>query len=219
MRTIAVISQKGGAGKTTIAVHLAVAAAAASIRAAVIDLDPQTSARRWGDKRGRDPEVISDHAERLPQLLAAAERNGADLVVVDTAPNADRASLTAARAADLVLIPCRPAAFDLDAIEATRELTEIARKMPFIVLSAAPVRSSLIEEARRGLEAKGASVVPIVLHNRVAFSHAVIDGRTATEYEPAGKAAAEANALMLWACRHVGLQPHPHAVTTALAAE
>lgn len=207
MRTISVISQKGGAGKTTIAVHLAVAAAAAGLRTAIVDLDPQTSARRWGDKRGREPDVVSDHAERLPQLLATAGANGADLVVVDTAPNADRASLTAARAADLILIPCRPAAFDLDAIAATRELAEIARKVPYIVLSAAPVRSSLVAEARAGLTAEGAQVAPVVLHNRVAFSHAVIDGRTATEYEPHGKAAAEAWDLMVWACRHVGLQP------------
>lgn len=219
MQTIAVISQKGGAGKTTIAVHVAVAAAAAGIRTAIIDLDPQTSARRWGEKRGRDPEVISDHAERLPQLLAAAEGNGAELVVVDTAPNADRASLAAARAAALILLPCRPAAFDLDAIEATRELAAIARKIPYIVLSAAPVRSGLIEEARRGLEAKGAAVAPIVMHNRVAYSHAVIGGRTATEYEPGGKAAREAEALMMWACRHVGLQPRRPAGMTAMAAE
>lgn len=219
MRVISVISQKGGAGKTTLAIHLAVCAAAAGIRTAIVDLDPQTSARRWGDKRGREPEVISDHAERLPQLLSAAERNGADLVVVDTAPNADRASLTAARSADLILIPCRPAAFDLDAIEATRELAEIARKAPYVVLSAAPVRSSLVDEARRGLESKGTAVCPIVLHNRVAFSHSVIDGRTATEFEPSGKAAGEAWDLMVWACRHVGLQPAPQAGMTALAAE
>ena len=219
MRTISVISQKGGAGKTTIAVHLAVAASAAGLRVAVVDLDPQTSARRWGDKRGREPEVIGDHAERLPQLLAAAEANGADLVVVDTAPNADRASLTAARAADLILIPCRPAAFDLDAIAATRELADIARKVPYIVLSAAPPRSGLVAEARNGLTAEGAQVAPVVMHSRVAFSHAVIDGRTATEYEPRGKAAAEAWDLMLWACRHVGLQPSGQAGTTARAAE
>lgn len=122
MRTIAVMSQKGGAGKTTVSVHLAVAAQQDGYRAAVIDLDPQATARKWGDKRVTEPEVIGDHAERLPHLIDLARANGADLLIIDTAPNADRASLTAARAADMILIPCRPAAFDLEAIEATTDL-------------------------------------------------------------------------------------------------
>ncbi len=102
-RTIAIISQKGGVGKTTIAVHLATAGALAGYRTALVDLDPQASARRMGRQaRGAEPEVIGDHAERLPNLIEAAQANGADLLVIDTAPNADRASLAAARAADLI---------------------------------------------------------------------------------------------------------------------
>ena len=76
MRTIAVISQKGGAGKTTLSVHLAVAAYQQGYRVAVIDLDPQATARKWGDKRSSEPEVVGDHAERLPQLIAAARALG-----------------------------------------------------------------------------------------------------------------------------------------------
>ena len=122
MWTVSIVSQKGGAGKTTLAVHLATAAQQAGLTVAVIDLDPQATARRWGEKRGRAPEVVSDHAIRLPALLQAARTNGADLVFVDTAPNADQAALGAARAADLILIPCRPSAFDLEAVEATLTL-------------------------------------------------------------------------------------------------
>src|SRR6478672_6659434 len=124
MWTVSIVSQKGGAGKTTLAVHLATAAQQAGLTVAVIDLDPQATARRWGEKRGRPPEVVSDHAIRLPALLEAARTNGADLVFVDTAPNADQAALGAARAADLILIPCRPSAFDLEAVEATLTLAE-----------------------------------------------------------------------------------------------
>jgi chromosome partitioning protein len=206
MQTIAVISQKGGAGKTTTAVHLAVAAQQEGYRVAVIDLDPQATARKWGDKRqDPEPEVIGDHAERLPQLVEAARANGADLLIIDTAPNADRASLAAARAADVILIPCRPAAFDLEAIEATRDLAAIAKKPAYVVLNSAPIRSAITEEARQGLEAQGAKVCPHVLFVRVAYAHSVIDGRTALEFEPDGKAAEEVRALFKWASGHVGL--------------
>ena len=206
VRTIAIISQKGGVGKSTVAVHLAVAGTLAGYRTALVDLDPQATARKWGDKReAPEPEVIGDHAERLPQLVEAARANGADLLVIDTAPNADRASLAAARAADLILIPCRPAAFDLEAIEATRDLATIAKKPAWIVLSSAPTRSAIVEEARRGLEADGSRVAPQVIHQRVAYSYAVIDGRSASEYEPDGKAAEEVAALFAWACEQVGL--------------
>lgn len=199
MRTIAVISQKGGAGKTTLATHLAVAAVLDGYRVAVVDLDPQATARKWGDRRqAEEPEVVGDHAERLPQLVEAAKGNGADLLVIDTAPNADRASLAAARAADFILIPCRPASFDLDAIEATRDLADIAKRPAAVVLSSAPIRSAIVDEAAQGLRDQGATVAPVVLHQRVAYSHAVIDGRTASEYEPEGKAAEEVAALFAW---------------------
>lgn len=212
MKTIAVISQKGGSGKSTISVHLAVAAQQHGLRVAVVDLDPQATARKWGDNREVDePEVIGDHAERLPQLVDAARTNGADLLVIDTAPNADRASLTAARAADLVLIPCRPSSFDLDAIEATCDLADIAKKPAWVVLNAAPIRSAIVDEARKGLEAQGRKVAPQTVHVRVAFSHGVIDGRTAQELEPDGKAAEEIEALFSWACGQVGLPAKPHA--------
>ena len=206
VRTIAIISQKGGVGKSTVAVHLAVAGTLAGYRTALVDLDPQATARKWGDKReAPEPEDICDNAERLPQLVESARANGADLLVIDTAPNADRASLAAARAADLILIPCRPAAFDLEAIEATRDLATIARKPAWVVLSSAPTRSAIVEEARRGLEADGSRVAPQVIHQRVAYSYAVIDGRSASEYEPDGKAAEEVAALFAWACKQVGL--------------
>ena len=120
MKVIAIISQKGGAGKTTLAVHLATAAAAAGHTAAIIDLDPQATAASWGDRRiASAPEVISGQAARLPALMKVAGDNGADFLILDTAPNADQTASLAARAADVVLIPCRAAAFDLEAIETT----------------------------------------------------------------------------------------------------
>jgi chromosome partitioning protein len=114
-----------GTGNTTLAVHLAAAATLAGFHAAVIDLDPQGSAASWRDDRASapggspPPKVVSGQASRLPVLLDGAAKQGFDLVLIDTGPNADTAARRAAEASDLVIIPCRPATFDLKAIKTT----------------------------------------------------------------------------------------------------
>jgi chromosome partitioning protein len=132
VKTIAIIGQKGGAGKTTVAIQLAVAAERRGMKTALFDLDPQASASSWSDKRNSpSPAVVSAQAARLPSLLKQAESQSADLVIIDSAPNADAASLAAALAADLILVPCRPAAFDLNAIGTTLNLASVAGKAAF----------------------------------------------------------------------------------------
>ena len=211
MKIIAIISQKGGAGKTTLAVHLATAAAAAGHVAAIIDLDPQATAASWGDRRtAGPPEVISGQATRLPALISAARENGATFLVLDTAPNADQTASLAARAADLVLIPCRAATFDLDAITTTLMLTKAAGKPAYVILNAVPPRSNIGKEAAAGLTVQGVQVVPHQLTHRAAFTHGVIDGRTAQEFEPLGKAADEVQALYMWLCSVVDMPARGH---------
>ena len=211
MKIVAIISQKGGAGKTTLAVHLATAASNAGHTAAVIDLDPQGTATSWSDRRAEQtPEVISGQAVRIPALVAAARQNGADFLILDTAPNADQTASLAARAADLVLIPCRPATFDLEAIETTLLLTKAAGKPAYVVLNAVPPRSSIGREAAEGLAARETKVAPHQLTHRAAFTHGVIDGRTAQEFEPQGKAAEEVQALYLWLCGRVDMSTRGH---------
>jgi chromosome partitioning protein len=212
MKTLAIISQKGGAGKTTLAVHLAAAAAQAGYRSAVIDLDPQGTAASWGDRRqAQEPEVISGQAVRLPALVKAAQENGADFLILDTAPNADQTASLAARAADVVLIPCRPSAFDLEAIQTTLLLAKTAGKPAYVVLNAVPPRSGGIDrEATASLAEQGAAVAPHQLTQRAAFAHGVIDGRTAQEFEPHGKAAAEIDAIYTWLCGTVDMPPRTH---------
>jgi chromosome partitioning protein len=212
MKIVAIISQKGGAGKTTLAVHLATAAASAGRIAAIIDLDPQATAASWGDRRMADtPEVVSGQATRLPALVRAAGENGADFLILDTAPNADQTASLAARAADLVLIPCRPSSFDLEAIETTLLLAKAAAKPAYIILNAVPPRSQIGREAGVGLAEQGAQVAPHHLTHRAAFAHGVIDGRTAQEFEPQGKAAQEVEQLFKWLCGIVGLPTRRHA--------
>jgi chromosome partitioning protein len=206
MITIAIVSQKGGAGKTTIAVNLSVHAEASGYTTALIDLDPQASAAKWSDKRiAATPEVISAHAARLDSYLGSARDAGAALAIIDTAPNSDSAALAAAQAADLILIPCRPASFDLEAIASTVQLARLAGKPAAVVFNAAPIRGSLTDEARQAVAAYRVPIVPTVLHQRAAYSNAVIDGRSAGEYEPVGKAAAEIVALFEWIRRQVKL--------------
>ena len=110
MKTVAILSQKGGTGKTTLAVHLAVAAERRDVPVAVLDLDPQASAADWKDSRPGDaPSVTSIQASRLRKALDVAGSAGAALVIIDSAPHSADAAIAAAEAADLILIPCRRA--------------------------------------------------------------------------------------------------------------
>lgn len=207
MKTIAIISQKGGAGKTTVSIHLAVAAEERGLKTAIFDLDPQASAATWADKRTKEaPAVVSAQASRLPGLLEQAAAQQADLVIIDSAPNADAASLAAARAADIILIPCRPAAFDLNAIGTTLALASVAGKPAFVLLNAVPPQGRVGEEARQALIGGGVAVAEPVLHQLVAFSHAVNDGRSAQELDAKCKAAAEISALFDWIMQQANIQ-------------
>ena len=206
MKTLAILSQKGGVGKTTIATNLAVIGEQSGIATVLFDLDPQASATRWKDARGdAPPDVVAAQASRLPGMLAEAGRQGCGLAIIDTAPNADSAALVAAKAADVILVPCRPSAFDLGAIEATLSLAELAQKPRFVVLNACPPRSTITRDAAEGLAGAGFSLCPVRLHQRLAYVNPLAGGRCVTEWEPAGKAAAELAELWHWMCPQLGV--------------
>ena len=200
MKTVAIVSQKGGSGKTTLAVHLAVCAQRHYKTVAVIDLDPQASALEWYSRREAEtPEVTTSTPEQLPVLLAQARENGADFAILDTAPHSDRAATTAAQLADLVVIPCRPSAFDIAAIGTTLNLMKLtnALQKTVILLNAAPPRGALTDTAEKGLS-EIVPVIPVRMHNRAAYSHAINSGHSVEEYDPQGKAAEEIRALYNW---------------------
>jgi chromosome partitioning protein len=196
MKTLAIIAQKGGSGKTTLAVHMAVCATRRDINTALIDIDPQASAYKWNESRPDERKLDATKADagQIPAFLKQAKAGGIDLVIIDTAPHSDQAAAIAAQLADFVLIPCRPARFDLDAIASTVQIAKVAKTRAAVVINAAP-RGKLAEEARAALEQQGITVIEPVLHHRAAYSHAVIDGRSVHEYEPDGKAAAEIDEL------------------------
>lgn len=208
MQTIAIVSQKGGAGKTTLAVNLATEAARSHVTL-IVDTDPQATASRWGQWRGgRDPEVVDCGAPSLlAGKLAKAAELGADLAVIDTPPHADAMARQAARLADLVLIPCRPRAFDLAAIEMTAELVRSSRKPAFVVFNAGPPRAPhMYREATDLIGGEfGLEIAPVVLPERAAFHHSAAAGRTAPEHDVEGKAAGEIRALWRWASEQLGV--------------
>lgn len=206
MQTLAVVSQKGGAGKTTLSFHLAVEAERQGLPCVLLDTDPQASARRWADRRnGNVPEVVAAPSSRLPQLIEAAAKGGAALIVIDTPPHADQSALHAMRAADLVLVPVRPSALDLDSVLATLDLAEIARCPVLGVINQAPHNGLTADEARSVLAKRGAPVARQIIRQRVALYHGIAAGMTAQEYEPDGKAAGEVAALFQEIAARLGI--------------
>ena len=193
MKTIALIAQKGGTGKTTLALSMAVAAEQAGDTAVIIDLDPQATACKWSDRRKADrPLVVDAQAPRLAKALKAAEERGVDLVIVDTPARSETAALEAARRADLVIIPCRPQIYDLETVPTSRELIAFAGNPPaLVVLNAVPPRGSRAEQTRKALTDFGMPVCSPTLGHRAAYGDAAMQGLAALEYQPSGKAAVE----------------------------
>ena len=197
MKTIALIAQKGGAGKTTVAVNLAVAAGP---KTALFDLDPQESAVIWADRRQDEtPHVEFLTERRLPDGLKAASTQGFILSIIDTPPAAGPQALTAAEAANLVLVPCRPSLVDLDAIRRTAQLIKSAGITAYVIFNAAPPgATTLLNDARAIVEGAGMSVAPVILRERSAYRAAWPMGKGVTETEPKGKAAGEIAYLKNW---------------------
>lgn len=220
MHTIAVISQKGGAGKTTMSLHLAVAAEAAGFSTVLLDMDPQGTAEAWSEwRKEAPPVVIPAKTASLARTLEKVEGHGADLVVIDTPPLAEAEARSAAKIADLVLVPCRPNAFDIHSIKTTADLTRFAGKPAFVVFNAGPVAAArLYAETTEIVTELGLNVAPVRLSERATFRHATGSGQAAQEAEPKGKAAAEISALWTWACQQAGMKARNRANTTAGAA-
>ncbi|MGW8281599.1 ParA family partition ATPase (plasmid) [Sphingomonas aurantiaca] len=207
MPTIAIISQKGGAGKTTLALHLAAAAHDEGRVALVIDTDPQATASQWAAwRQDAPPEVIDSPPPRLSAKIEQARGQGADFIVIDTPPHADSAARAAVEVADLVLIPCRPSAFDLAAIQTTAKLVQLLRKPAFVVFTAgSPNAPRMYQEAGELVEGFGTPACPIQIADRAAFRHASAEGRTVMEFEPNGKAADDIRHIYKWTCLQLGI--------------
>ena len=199
MKTIAIISEKGGVGKTTLSINLGVAAALKNKVVAIIDLDPQASSSEWGDLRSAEtPAIIATPAARLNNVIDTAQEEGFDLLILDTAPRAEAAVLNAAKAADLILIPCCPSLFDIKALKNTIDLIKLAKKTATFVLSCVPTSGTVGEESAQAMKDFEFPLCPIKIYSRIAFKRSLVDGLGVLEYEPKGKADDEISQLYKW---------------------
>ena len=208
MKVVSIIAQKGGAGKTTLSIAIACAATAGGLSTVIVDLDPQATAASWGDRRdSKTPPVISAQPPRLSRILGAAADQAVELAVIDSAPRMEQSVVAAAKAADLVLVPCRPAVYDLETVLTTVELIRaVRREVPLLcVLNGVPPRGPRQQQARDLLADVGVPVCPGSLGLRSAIDYAAALGMSAQEYEPTGKAAAEIAAVHSSVCQLVGL--------------
>lgn len=196
MRTVTLLSQKGGSGKTTLSINLAIAAALHDKSVVIIDLDPQQSAARWARLRqGDNPVIVSGHGPNVADLVERAKAGGADLTIIDTAPKSESAALAAAKLADVVVIPCQPSSLDLDAIADSVNIVQLAKKPAFFVLNNCRSSSKLADEAADALSDYGLAIAPVRIGSRVAFVKSLAEGKGVLEHEPGRTAASEITKL------------------------
>jgi chromosome partitioning protein len=197
MRVIALVSQKGGSGKTTVAVNLAVAAHEAGKTALVVDLDLQASATEWHNARSdKSLIVLPTHPAGLSRVIESAREQGADFVFIDTAAKTETDTVAAIEAADVALIPCRPSIVDLRAVQNTIRICRYREITPHVVLTQTETQGTVADEARAMLVQLGVNVLPETLGRRIAFSHSMIEGQGVSEFDPRGKGAQEVRALL-----------------------
>ncbi len=206
-RIVTIAQQKGGAGKTTIAAHLAVAWAQSGLSVAVVDIDPQASLSSWWAMReemgvpaptgARGKGGLSVHritgwrtANEVEKLAKAH-----DVVVIDSPPHAETEAKIAVRSADLVVVPLQPSPMDFWATKATLDLAAGENTAALLVLNRVPPRARLTEAMTGKLKELGAKVAKGRIGNRVALAAALLEGLGVTEYQRTGSAAAEVKAL------------------------
>ena len=199
-KVVAVVSQKGGSGKTTLALHLATIAVQKKMTACVIDTDPQATAAAWGDWRGEFlPTVVTSPPARLGRTIENAAREGMEMVVIDTPPHAEAAMREAVKAADLVLIPTRPRAFDLHALEGIADMVSFTGTPAFVVLNGVPAGATKkVAEARNSVTELGLDTCPVTFGDRADFHRSSSRGEVASEIDAKGKAAGEVSELWKW---------------------
>lgn len=198
MKVIVLASQKGGAGKTTLAAHLAVSAEAAGDGPAVlIDTDPQGSLSAWWNVRQAETPVLAPTTiAELPEKLILLGAAGYRVAVIDTPPAITEAINAVVTMADLVLIPTRPSPHDLRAVGSTVALVQAAGKPFIFAVTQAKANTRLTVQAMAALSEHGV-VAPAIVHDRVDYAGSMIDGRTVQEIDGKGRSAEEM--VGLWA--------------------
>lgn len=210
MRSIAFLTQKGGAGKTTLAASLAEMAASTGEKVIALDLDPQQSLARWGKRResanARNKVIVEplerERLSRLRDILEGLAGAGFTLAIFDTTGADATAVRPVCEVADLSLLPARPTRLDVEATAATFRAVFLAKRKAAFVLNQCPssYRSTRASEAAKQLNCLGVLAEPMV-SARMDFQDALAAGLGVTEYAAGSKAAEEIAMLWNWSRR------------------
>jgi chromosome partitioning protein len=203
MKTLAVMSRKGGAGKTTVAVNLMLAARAMKVKAVLADADPLRSACEV--LRGRNEAtgtLFETSASKLFALKEACARSGADLLIIDTPAAPEQDVAEAARVADLCLAVARPTYLDLAAaVRSVAIITQLGREGMIVLNQCAPARHGIeppaVVKAFEALRFAGLPVTPTALRSRLIYQSAFAQGRSVLEIDQEGAASAEVRELFM----------------------
>lgn len=210
MKILAIVSQKGGTGKSTLVFSLAVAAEQQGVRTSIIDTDSQATTKKWYERREADggPEVNALTATQLEPAMSLLRKQGIQLVIIDT-PGADTPGVTAAiQVADLCLIPARPSVADIEASASTiRAIHRLGKPFSYVLNQCPPGRSIRTMDAFRVLHLTGAvASTPLVM--RADHMDALATGQGVTERDTNSKAAAEIRELLAWTLSKMEGKPH-----------
>ena len=191
MKTIAFAMQKGGVGKSTLSIHLAVEMSKDS-KVAIIDMDPQATVTKWRGRRDREePSVLTCDSQHLAAKLESLKSEGFDYVLLDlpgrTAPVANEGI----RVSDLVLIPARPLDIDIEASGDTVATAQRLKRPYAFVMNVASHIGKRAQQFADGLKDHGQRVIPVHVMERVAYPYAIAEGLGVSEHDPESKAAAE----------------------------
>ena len=207
MKTIAIIGQKGGTGKTTLAQILLTGLELEGFSTIGIDLDPQSSLSSWSDRRSHDhPEILSMQATRLKATLPEIGKSGIDVCVIDTAGRGEMAATEAAKYSDLAIVPFQPSAADLVTAPEVMNIIRLSQvPKNLVVLMRVKPQGVRHVEAKEALEGQGFVVSPAMIGERIVYQDAMAAGLGPQEYEPNGKAALECRQVIMSACEHANM--------------
>ncbi|RXH24377.1 chromosome partitioning protein ParA [Bradyrhizobium nanningense] len=204
MYVLALVTQKGGSGKSTLSVGLAVASMQRAERVALIEADAQGTISKWKERRENPyPRVerVTDPAEIEP-LIARLRAEGVWLAIIDTAATTNSLAMRVIACADLCLIPARPSPADIEAaIPTLIAIRRLNRRFAFI-LNQTPTRGCRLSEAATSLSSLGVLALPFIAQ-RNDHQDALGTGLGVTEFAPAGKASDEIVSLWAWIAAHL----------------
>ena len=200
-KIVAVLNQKGGAGKTTLSTNLARALQLAGDKVLLVDSDPQGSARDWNAAGNGDllPVIGLDRATLAKDIQAIQDNQ--DWLIIDGAPQIAELAIAAIKCADIILIPVQPSPYDVwaceDLVEIIKTRQEITNGKPkaAFVLSRVIKNTQLSKEIGDALEGYGLPVFKHFTSQRVIYPKTAVTGSTVLDADTAGEAAAEIRAI------------------------